>query len=249
MKKFVSFVMALGMAFMLCGLPIDVSAENSSGTVASGDSVTWTLYDNGTFKITTHTAHNGDTATYTAQAVCGICGQPYGSLGEHSYSEDWSHDENEHWHECTVCGDKTDTDTHTWDEGEITTDPTASNEGVKTYTCTLCSAVKTESIPKTDITDDTTTAPTTSAPVFTGYRPSVPNAPASVITVTETTAAIKEEEIAEDEKYDDVSADAGYFAESEVISEEKAVPAASVVIVSLIAAAYALDRKSSGKNW
>lgn len=96
---------------------------------------------------TAHTVHKGGSATCIAQAACGICGEPYGSLGEHSYSEDWSHDENEHWHECVVCGDKKDTDAHSWDEGEITTQPTASAEGVKTYTCTVCGAAKTEAVP------------------------------------------------------------------------------------------------------
>lgn len=126
---------------------------------------------------TAHTVHRGGSATCIAQAVCGICGESYGSLGEHNYSEDWSHDENEHWHECTVCGGKTDTNAHSfenwehndsehwqvctvcsyetdkeahiWDEGEITTQPTASAEGVKTYTCTVCGAVKTEAVPAT----------------------------------------------------------------------------------------------------
>ncbi len=37
---------------------------------------------------------------------------------------------------------------HTWDEGKITKQPTTSEEGVKTYTCTACGATKTESIEK-----------------------------------------------------------------------------------------------------
>lgn len=38
---------------------------------------------------------------------------------------------------------------HTWDDGVITTPPTATEDGVMTYTCTVCSATHTESIPAT----------------------------------------------------------------------------------------------------
>lgn len=37
---------------------------------------------------------------------------------------------------------------HTWDEGEVTVPPTTEQEGVKTYTCTVCQATKTENISK-----------------------------------------------------------------------------------------------------
>ena len=38
---------------------------------------------------------------------------------------------------------------HSWDEGKITTAPTCENAGVKTYTCTVCSATRTEAIDAT----------------------------------------------------------------------------------------------------
>lgn len=37
--------------------------------------------------------------------------------------------------------------THTWDAGVVTKEPTCTEAGVKTYTCTTCSATKTEGIP------------------------------------------------------------------------------------------------------
>ena len=42
---------------------------------------------------------------------------------------------------------------HTWNDGEVTTNPTCTKEGVKTLTCTYsgCGATKTESIPATGI--------------------------------------------------------------------------------------------------
>ena len=35
---------------------------------------------------------------------------------------------------------------HTWDEGKVTTEPTCTKAGVKTYTCTVCKEIKTEAI-------------------------------------------------------------------------------------------------------
>ena len=53
---------------------------------------------------------------------------------------------------CKDCGKKIGTGTaipakgHSWNEGKITTAPTCENAGVKTYTCTVCNATKTEPI-------------------------------------------------------------------------------------------------------
>ena len=44
---------------------------------------------------------------------------------------------------------------HSWDEGKVTKQATTAEEGVKTYTCTICNEVKTESIPKLDPGTDT----------------------------------------------------------------------------------------------
>jgi hypothetical protein len=38
---------------------------------------------------------------------------------------------------------------HDWDEGEVTTEPTATKDGVRTHNCKDCGATKTESIPAT----------------------------------------------------------------------------------------------------
>lgn len=46
---------------------------------------------------------------------------------------------------------------HTWNDGVVTTQPTISTEGVKTYTCTICSVTKTEAIPLFDKDNETTT--------------------------------------------------------------------------------------------
>ena len=48
---------------------------------------------------------------------------------------------------CTVCGfELKPAGDHVWNAGEVTTAPTCTEEGVKTYTCTSCGATKTEAV-------------------------------------------------------------------------------------------------------
>ena len=55
---------------------------------------------------------------------------------------------------CSVCGEELKAQEpikalgHSWDEGKVTTAPTYEKTGVKTYTCGICKATKTESIPQ-----------------------------------------------------------------------------------------------------
>lgn len=52
---------------------------------------------------------------------------------------------------------------HSWDEGKITTEPTETAEGLKTYTCSTCGETKAEVLPKLEHVHsytDTVTAPT-----------------------------------------------------------------------------------------
>lgn len=62
----------------------------------------------------------------------------------HKYTE-WQHYSDVHWQVCS-CGAKSNTAPHTWNSGVVTTQPTGSTNGVKTYTCTTCGRVKTETI-------------------------------------------------------------------------------------------------------
>lgn len=56
---------------------------------------------------------------------------------------------------CANCGDVIATEVipatgaHTWDNGTVTTEPTETDPGTMTYTCTVCGATKTEVIPAT----------------------------------------------------------------------------------------------------
>ena len=65
---------------------------------------------------------------------------------------DGSHDEVVY---CSVCKEEVSRTNvvdkatgHQWDAGVVTTLPTTSKEGVKTFTCTVCKETKTESVPK-----------------------------------------------------------------------------------------------------
>ena len=62
---------------------------------------------------------------YTGDTICAICGKEI-TKGETIQSKG-----------------------HSWNEGKITTAPTCENAGVKTYTCTVCNATKTEAIDAT----------------------------------------------------------------------------------------------------
>ena len=61
--------------------------------------------------------------------------------------------------ECSICGDVMSTGVyvkelgHKWNSGSVTKKPTYTATGVKTYTCTMCKAIKTGSIAKLATTD------------------------------------------------------------------------------------------------
>lgn len=64
----------------------------------------------------------------------------------------WENDEASHWHPATCAhkGEKSSVEEHIWDEGVVTTEPTETTEGVKTYTCSKCGRTKTAPIGKLD---------------------------------------------------------------------------------------------------
>jgi hypothetical protein len=64
------------------------------------------------------------------------------------FSTEWSKDETSHWHACVneKCDKTSDKADHTWDDGVITTTATQKENGVKTFTCTVCEHTKTEPV-------------------------------------------------------------------------------------------------------
>ena len=93
--------------------------------------------------------HSGGTATCTQRATCTVCGAEYGDVLGHDFTTSWTHDDNEHWKQCSRCDKKDDVSPHTWDSGTITIAPTCTKAGERTYTCTECGATKTEPIDAT----------------------------------------------------------------------------------------------------
>ena len=98
--------------------------------------------------VTTPATH---TSTGVKTYTCTVCGatktETIAKLEGHTYGEWTSVDANNH-HRVCECGAE-EVGAHTWDSGVVTTEPTATTDGVKTYTCTVCGATKTEVIPKT----------------------------------------------------------------------------------------------------
>ena len=115
--------------------------------ICLGDAQHEHTWDNG--KVTKEpTCKDTGVKTYT----CTECGETKTEVipvtKTHTWGE-WQKDTAEsHKHMCTVCG-KTETASHTWDDGKITTPATHVKEGIKTYTCTVCNETKTETVPKT----------------------------------------------------------------------------------------------------
>ena len=121
--------------------------------------------------------------------TCNFCGktrtEAVAALG-HNYSSDWTIDTaatcsaiGSKSHHCTRCDSKKDiteipaSGKHTWNNGVITKPATIAEEGIKTYTCTVCGVTRTETIAKlpmptaTPVPTATPTPAITSAPTVT----------------------------------------------------------------------------------
>ena len=104
----------------------------------------------------------GAEATETTDQVCTVCNYVMQEALGHTHNYNSSkNDETNHWTEC-ACGEKAEVSQHTWNDGEITKEATVDEEGVKTYTCTVCGHSKDESIAK--LPPQTDTPPTTDEP-------------------------------------------------------------------------------------
>ena len=121
------------------------SFEPAIVTIHYNPAMNWTLEADGTwqgYKVSSKGAclHTGyDTTENTVPATCGEAGR-VDTI-------------------CSNCGEVIATKeipatgAHTWDNGTVTTEPTETTPGVRTYTCTVCSATRTETIPATGAHD------------------------------------------------------------------------------------------------
>ena len=68
---------------------------------------------------------------------------------KHTFEEEWTSDENYHWHAATCgCDDQRgERAKHDWDNGEVTKPATCKEEGICIYSCVVCFEEKTEEIP------------------------------------------------------------------------------------------------------
>lgn len=64
----------------------------------------------------------------------------------HSYGSWTSSGANQHTRSCAKCGKK-EAASHSWNSGKTTKQPTCAKKGQTTYTCTVCAATRTSSIP------------------------------------------------------------------------------------------------------
>lgn len=76
-------------------------------------------------------------------------------LHQHEYGSWQQYSATQHKSRCLSC-QNTIFDTHTWDNGKITTTPTCTDTGVMTYTCLECDYWKVENLPSEHICQDWT---------------------------------------------------------------------------------------------
>ncbi len=77
---------------------------------------------------------------------------------KHDYEDKWRNDPEKHWKKCKNC-DAVEPDSensHDWDEGKITVEPTTEKEGEKIFTCEICGYERKEEIPKLEVSETTT---------------------------------------------------------------------------------------------
>lgn len=128
--------------------------------------------------------------------TCNSCGktrtEAVAALG-HNYSSDWTIDTaatcsaiGSKSHHCTRCDSKKDiteipaSGKHTWNNGVITKPATIAEEGIKTYTCTVCSVTRTETIAKLPMPTATPVPTATPTPAITSSPTVTPTPSVSV---------------------------------------------------------------------
>lgn len=86
------------------------------------------------------------------RAVCIICGaektEALPMLPHTHVFDDVTSDSGFHWYECSVCGEKSRAEAHSFDSFTVAEEPTGEKEGIARYVCSVCGAAKNETIPK-----------------------------------------------------------------------------------------------------
>ena len=108
---------------------VDITAANDPNLVTAAKN-----------KFTYDNEPSRDIVTRENGTILAVC--------KHSYGSKWTQNTDAssgHWRKCTNC-DTIETATHSWNGGAVTTPATCTTPGEKTFTCTACSATKTETI-------------------------------------------------------------------------------------------------------
>ena len=148
----------------VCGLSSKGTASEAtfeSGSVLGHEWGAWTQNSDGSShtRICKRDANHrengtcsGGEATCIARAKCNVCNAEYGETNPNNHAGtlgEWQSDGNNHWKEYSCCGAEADRAPHDWDNGQVTTQPTCTNAGEKTFTCNECGRKKTEQIDAT----------------------------------------------------------------------------------------------------
>ena len=104
-----------------------------------------------TFRVKDAAAFDSTSISCTVDLKNGTDSLPLGTISpvsltvtcDHTYGEWEKYSETQHQHVCSKCGN-VEYENHIWDDGIVTTDPTSTSQGVKTYTCETCGETKTE---------------------------------------------------------------------------------------------------------
>jgi len=111
-------------------------------------------------KVTTEPTHVADGVKTFTCTDCGETKTEAVAKQEHAYGTAWEkHDAEQHKKAC-ACGD-VQYAAHAWDAGKVTTEPTETAEGVRTFTCADCGETKTEAVAKLEAAETTTAEQTT----------------------------------------------------------------------------------------
>jgi len=113
-------------------------------TLAPEEELKWDSDENSHWHTCTVCGEAVDTAEHTSDQhpvtpSCSVCGHSLQHV--HAYSDKWTCDGENHWHEC-ACGDKKDVTAHTLGEGVMTVEPQKDAYGEMVFTCTVCGGEK-----------------------------------------------------------------------------------------------------------
>lgn len=91
---------------------------------------------------------SGGAATENTPESCELCGyimSPATGHIKHTAKNEWSFDDENHWHDCVGCSEeKLDLSKHNFNDGEVVEEALCESEGLVRYTCLDCKYEKTE---------------------------------------------------------------------------------------------------------